>query len=137
MTNITEPEQLKFPATPRPLSRRGGPATSRLAAWQAYSKVPTHARVVLEDLYDNGDGTDFEGADRTGLGDNYRKRRSGWTLSDPPAVVATDITRFSPSRCKAIVWALNATGRAMVSDWRAKDATRRAALGGDDGEARE
>jgi hypothetical protein len=90
---------------------------------------------VLEDLADNGDSTDFEGADRTGLGDNYRKRRSGWTLSDPPAVVATDVTRSSPSGCRATVWALNATGRAMVAEWRAKEAARRAALEGAHGSA--
>jgi hypothetical protein len=86
-----------------PLARNSDPETSHQAAFRAAHKAPSARQKVYDclNLYPQG-LTDFELSDRTGLGDNARKRRS--ELAQAGLVAWNGEQRLSPSGSWARVW---------------------------------
>jgi len=90
-------------STPR--ARVTDPETSHQAATRAAMRAPTIKARVVAILNEYPEGlTDFEGADRSGLGDNFRKRRAD--LTNEGLVCWTGRTRLSPTGSDARVWRL-------------------------------
>lgn len=86
-----------------PRARAQDPETSHQAARQAQVKAPSARQKVYDTLNQYPEGlTDFELSDRTGLGDNARKRRS--ERAQAGLVRWSGETRLSPSGSNARVW---------------------------------